>query len=70
MTPNWQLVTDTRPDTADFPVTAVRSRTRDRAVWAPGVLPIPLSEEHKESLYHFFEAGEIVCAEEWWPRAS
>lgn len=66
MTPNWQLVTTTRPDASDFPVTIVRSRSRDRAVWT-SLVPVPLIEEHKAGVVPFFEHGEYVCAEDVYP---
>lgn len=68
MTPIWQLVSDGRPDAADFPVTVVRSQERDRAVWTPLLKVKPSeSEEIRKSVAQFFEHGEYLTSEDWYP---
>lgn len=65
----WKVVTKTEPDTGDFPVTIVRSRDRDRAVWTK-YLDRVLSGEDRESVAEYFEDGEMVTSEDWFARPS
>lgn len=69
----WRLVTDSSPSIEDLPVTVIRSRERDRIVWTsllPRSTEAQFSDEVKQSVSSFFEHGETVGAEDWWPRLS
>lgn len=63
----WRVVTDASPEVSDLPVTVVTSRDRDRQVWTS------LQEDNadlKASVVPFFDNGETVGREDWYPRIS
>jgi len=61
----WRLVTPASPDRSELPVTVVRSRSQRHAVWMPYIED--LNDERKQALGQFFEHGEILYAEDWYP---
>lgn len=61
-----KLVTPDVPNGDHYPVTVVRSKTRDRAVWMPYIEGDKPTPELKEAVAEFFEEGEVLYAEDWW----
>ena len=64
----WQLVTGSRPDKIDYPVTVVKSTIRNRAVWRPYVEV--LTDADREAVSAFFDPGEVVRPEDWFGEVS
>ena len=64
--PRWFLVTDSSPSPADLPCTVVKSRSRDLAVWTPGLIET-ISQPVRDSVAPFFQNDELVFAEDWFP---
>lgn len=66
----WQLVTEDSPRNDELPATVVRSKSRNLAYWRTYIAgdQLPLLEKMEVSPY--FEPGEIVCTEDWFPPPS
>lgn len=63
----WHPITKTNPGPGDYPVTVVLSRQDPgKGVWGE-LLPEEMSNELKQSVAPFFEEGETVYREDWYP---
>lgn len=73
MTPSpnrkWFSFNDRPPSQSDLPITVVRSVTNpDKRIWTPYIEE--LTDEDKASVDPFFDHGETVSAEDWFPPPS
>ena len=63
----WTLVTDVRPDSGDLPVTVVRSKERNLAYFTRYIPEGEMDQEAKDSVSKYFNEGEMVTGENWYP---